>query len=64
MTIVIEARIGSIVRPPHNGLEILEARFFGADEIPSDLAMTMRDYLDAALAMRVGADDGVAVVFE
>jgi 8-oxo-dGTP diphosphatase len=66
VTIVIEARIGPITRAPHNGLEILEARFFAADQIPPDLAMTMRDYVDAALA---GANrdvdaERVAIMFE
>jgi 8-oxo-dGTP diphosphatase len=66
VTIVVEAGIGPIVRPPLNGLEILEARFFAPEEIPSEFAMTMRDYLDAALAgaSDTGPGQRPAVTFE
>ena len=49
-----------------NALEILEARFFALDEIPNEFAMTMRDYLDAALAGSNAARAGQAppVTFE
>lgn len=48
VTVVVEASIGPIVRPPHNMLEIREARLFTREEEPREMAMTMRDYLDAA----------------
>lgn len=47
VTVVVRARVGPIVKKPMNPLEIRDARFFTDAEIPEDLAMTMRDYLDA-----------------
>lgn len=52
VTIVVRATIGPVVRAPSNPLEIRECRAFLPDEIPRDLAMTMRDYVDAAIARR------------
>lgn len=48
VTIVVTARVDRPVRPPMNSLEIREARLFTEAELPSELAMTMNDYLDAA----------------
>ncbi len=48
VTVVVAARIGAIVRPPMNPLEIREARFFSASALPAEMAMGMADYVDAA----------------
>jgi 8-oxo-dGTP diphosphatase len=50
VTIVVAAEVDRPVRPPMNKLEIREARFFADADLPSELAMTMRDYIDAARA--------------
>ncbi len=50
VTVVVRAKVGPIVRPPHNRLEIRECRAFATDEIPSELAMSMRDFLEQARA--------------
>jgi len=50
ITVVVAARVGAIVRPPKNTLEIREARVFEASEVPTELAMTMTDFLHAAEA--------------
>jgi 8-oxo-dGTP diphosphatase len=50
VTVVVECEVDPPVRAPDNPLEILEARLFGRDEIPTLFAMGMRDMLDAALA--------------
>jgi 8-oxo-dGTP diphosphatase len=49
VTVVVEARITPPVRPPRNPLEILEARLFRPGELPTDFAMTMDDFVAAAL---------------
>lgn len=48
VTVVVEAAVGPIVKPPMNRLEIREAAFFAPDALPDDLAMTMRDFVVAA----------------
>jgi 8-oxo-dGTP diphosphatase len=48
VTIVVECAIEPPTRAPANPVEILEARLFAEAELPSDLAMTMKDFLDAA----------------
>jgi 8-oxo-dGTP diphosphatase len=48
VTVVVTARVGPILRPPKNTLEIREARFFADADVPRDLAMTMNDFVDAA----------------
>jgi len=48
VTVVVAARVGQPVRGPMNALEIREARFFADAELPTDFAMSMKDYLDAA----------------
>jgi len=48
VTVVVECAIDPPSRPPSNPLEIREARLFEEGEIPGDLAMGMRDMLDAA----------------
>lgn len=53
VTVVVRARVGPIVRPPMNPLEIRDCRMFAPEEIPSDLAMSMGDYLAAAREARV-----------
>ena len=53
VTVVVRAKVGPIVRSPLNPLEIRDARFFAAADIPSDLAMTMRDYLEASANVEV-----------
>lgn len=50
VTVVVEADVGPIVRAPKNTLEIREARFFAEAEVPLELAMTQRDFFDAAKA--------------
>ncbi len=49
VTVVVECAIDPPTREPDNPLEILEARLFRAADLPMDLAMGMRDMLDAAL---------------
>jgi 8-oxo-dGTP diphosphatase len=49
VTIVVACDIDAPTRPPMNPLEIREARLFEESELPADLAMGMRDMLDAAL---------------
>ncbi len=49
VTIIVAARVSPPARPPKNPLEIREARLFARDEIPSPLAMSMDDYLSAAM---------------
>lgn len=48
VTIVVTATVEPPTRAPMNPLEIREARLFDEDALPSELAMTMRDYVDAA----------------
>jgi 8-oxo-dGTP diphosphatase len=48
VTVVALCAIDAPVRPPHNRLEIREARLFADDELPMDLAFGMREMLDAA----------------
>jgi 8-oxo-dGTP diphosphatase len=50
VTIVVEVRIEPPEHPPENPLEIREARLFDEAELPAELAMGMRDMLDAARA--------------
>ncbi len=50
VTIVVSALIDEPVKPPMNPLEIREVKLFARQDLPRDLAMGMRDYLDAALA--------------
>lgn len=50
VTIVVEAEVGPIVQPPKNPVEIREARVFRLTELPAEMAMGMRDFLDHALA--------------
>jgi 8-oxo-dGTP diphosphatase len=49
VTIVVACDIDAPTRPPMNPLEIREARLFEESALPKDLAMGMRDMLDAAL---------------
>jgi 8-oxo-dGTP diphosphatase len=49
VTVVVACTISAPARPPENPLEIREARLFEERELPSDLAMHMRDMLDAAI---------------
>ena len=48
VTIVVQVAIAPPTKSPDNPLEIREARLFADGELPSDLAMGMRDMLDAA----------------
>jgi 8-oxo-dGTP diphosphatase len=57
VTIVVLCAIEPPSRAPSNPLEVREARLFREDDLPADLAMGMRDFLDAARA-------GGHVVFE
>lgn len=50
ITIVVEARVASALRGPQNALEILDARFFPRDELPSPLAYTGDEMLRHALS--------------
>lgn len=49
VTVVVACAVGEPVRPPVNPLEIREVRLFQEADLPPDLAMGMRDMLDAAL---------------
>lgn len=57
VTAVVECEIEPPVKPPRNPLEITEVRLFADDELPSEMAMGMRDFLEDARA-------GRAAVFE
>jgi 8-oxo-dGTP diphosphatase len=48
VTVVVEVRIAPPSREPLNPLEIREARLFGAEELPTGLAMQMDDLFTAA----------------
>jgi 8-oxo-dGTP diphosphatase len=48
VTVVVACAIAPPVKPPSNRLEILEARLFAEAELPAELAMGMKDYLDHA----------------
>jgi 8-oxo-dGTP diphosphatase len=50
VTIVVLCAIAPPERAPMNPLEVREARLFADAELPAELAMGMRDYLDAARA--------------
>jgi 8-oxo-dGTP diphosphatase len=50
VTIVVLCAIAPPERAPVNPLEVREARLFTDAELPAELAMGMRDYLDAARA--------------
>lgn len=49
VTVVVECLVDLPVRPPSNPLEITEVGLFPVGELPSTLAMQMRDMLDAAI---------------
>ena len=48
VTVVVTATVEAPTRAPMNPLEIREARLFAEHELPDEMAMTMRDYLEAA----------------
>jgi 8-oxo-dGTP diphosphatase len=50
VTVVVEATVDAPEQAPANPLEIREARLFAEADLPRDLAMGMRDMLDAARA--------------
>jgi 8-oxo-dGTP diphosphatase len=50
VTIVVLCAIAPPAHAPMNPLEVREARLFADSELPTDMAMGMRDYLDAARA--------------
>jgi 8-oxo-dGTP diphosphatase len=50
VTVVVACAIEAPSRPPSNPLEIREARLFEENDLPGELAMHMRDMLDAARA--------------
>ncbi len=50
VTIVVACEIAAPTKAPSNPLEILEARLFAEDELPRELGMGMRDFLDHARA--------------
>jgi 8-oxo-dGTP diphosphatase len=50
VTVVVACRIEAPVRPPVNPLEITDVRLFATNELPQELAMGMRDMLDAGIA--------------
>jgi 8-oxo-dGTP diphosphatase len=50
VTVVVECRIEAPVRPPANPVEITDVRLFATNELPRELAMGMRDMLDAGIA--------------
>jgi 8-oxo-dGTP diphosphatase len=49
VTICVEVEVGDVLAGPKNRVEVREARWFRVDELPSELAMGMRDMLDHAL---------------
>jgi 8-oxo-dGTP diphosphatase len=54
VTILVECRIGPLLREPSNPLEITEARLFAPEDLPTGLAMGMHDMLRAAMDGRSG----------
>ena len=52
VTIVVACVIAAPTKAPSNPLEILEARLFAESELPRDMAMGMRGFLDDARAAR------------
>jgi 8-oxo-dGTP diphosphatase len=48
VTVVVHCTVEPPVKAPMNPLEVREARLFADGELPEDLAMGMRDFLDAA----------------
>lgn len=50
VTIVVEAEVEEPTKPQLNRLEIREVKSFSREELPRELAMGMRDYIDAVLA--------------
>lgn len=50
VTVLVRCRVEGPARGPKNALEIREARFFAVDEVPAELAMSMTDMLETALA--------------
>jgi 8-oxo-dGTP diphosphatase len=48
VTVVAECKVAAPSREPMNGLEIREVGLFSDADVPPDLAMGMRDMLDAA----------------
>ncbi|MET0287195.1 MAG: NUDIX hydrolase [Polyangiales bacterium] len=49
VTIVVEARVAEALRGPSNPLEVLDAKFFPLDALPSPLAYTYDEMLGHAL---------------
>ena len=54
VTILVECRIGPLLREPSNPLEITEARLFAPADLPTWLAMGMHEMLRAAMEGRSG----------
>ncbi|MBL8608116.1 MAG: NUDIX hydrolase [Myxococcales bacterium] len=50
VTVCVRCAIEPPVKPPVNPAEILEARLFAEADLPAELALGMRDMLDAAIA--------------
>jgi 8-oxo-dGTP diphosphatase len=50
ITIVVEATVESTLTGPGNAIEILDARFFGVDALPTPLAFSYGEMLAHALA--------------
>jgi 8-oxo-dGTP diphosphatase len=50
VTVVVEAHIDAIARPPENPVEILEARLFARADLPKRLSHGMTPMLEDALA--------------
>ncbi len=48
VTVVVRATVDPPARPPVNALEIREVAAFEPDALPSEIAMGMRDFIDAA----------------
>jgi 8-oxo-dGTP diphosphatase len=55
VTVVAACTIEPPQKPPSNPLEILEARLFTEAELPAEMAMGMKDFLDHARDGRVTA---------
>jgi 8-oxo-dGTP diphosphatase len=53
VTVVVHAKIGPLVRPPVNSLEILDVALFEPGDLPLELSHGNREMLDNALGGRL-----------
>ena len=50
VTVIVEAKVGPVMKKPMNPLEVLEVRFFSPSSLPSPIAHTLGDVLERAVA--------------